>query len=59
MNKKVIVILLVALLLLQGVACLCGDETHTENDVDLTEPLPLDTPPTPSGIENGGGGNPG
>ncbi len=61
MNKKVMVILFVAFLLLQGVACLCGDETYasTENDInDLTEPLPPDTPPTLSGIGNGGG-NPG
>lgn len=58
MNKKMIAILVVALLFMGGVTSLLADESHRsiDNRYDLTDPL-LELPAL-SGIGNGGG-NPG
>jgi hypothetical protein len=61
MNKKILAILFVALLFIGGAASLLADESQepTEQDHELTDLLPPESPPTLSGIGNGGGGNPG
>lgn len=63
MNKKVIGILIVALLFFGGAANLCADEldTPTEDTAELHEPTVSLTEPdvTPCGDGNGGGPTPG
>jgi hypothetical protein len=60
MNRKMIAILFAALLFIGGAASLLADESQepTEQTFEITDPLPLESPPTLSGIGNGGG-NPG
>ena len=60
MNKKIMVILFTVLLLMGGASSLLADATQesSERSYEVTESLD-DSPPTLSGIGNGGGGNPG
>lgn len=60
MNKKVLTILCVALLFLEGVVCISAEEPGTapeSKSYDVAESTP-DSPLTTCGEGNGGGGNP-
>ena len=60
MKKIIIAVLFAALLLMGGASTILADtpQDSSESSYEITE-LPPDSPPTPSGIGNGGGGNPG
>ena len=60
MNKILIAVLFATLLLMGGASSLLAEATQdsSESSYEVTE-LPSDSPPTLSGIGNGGGGNPG
>ena len=61
MNRKLITILLVVTLIIGGAASLFAEESLESSDssLDLTNSPSFESPPNPSGIGNGGGGNPG
>lgn len=63
MNKNILVALFAALIFMGGTANLLADVASDSNESScefvVSTTLPLDFPPTLSGIGNGGGGNPG
>lgn len=63
MNKKIVVILCVVLLLLEGAICLLADQeavlTEKTDNYRLTEPQVPESQTNPCGEGNGGGGDPG
>ena len=63
MNKNILVVLCAALIFMGGTVNLFADVANDSNGSSyksvVSVTLPLDFPPTLSGIGNGGGGNPG